>query len=601
MHGTIKLADAPSRTTRHLWGALLLCVAGALVLAVPSLRTGVFDQMSTDDAMRLVEVRDLLTGQSWFDLTQYRLDPPHGGSMHWSRLIDVPIAGLILLLRPLLGTAGAEQAALVLWPTFMLAAALVLVGMIAVRMAGGARRQELALAAMVAAALAAPALIHFRAGAIDHHNVQIVLLLCFLFFAADIEHRARSALLAGLSVTSSLAVGVEMLPAFAAGCVAVLGLLIWRGTAVASNVAVFGATLAGSSALLATLLLPPQSWTAPVFDAFGGPVLLLLIGGGISLMITSAVAARWPGLASRLVAAGVSGSLLLAIFFAAFPRSIASPYAAVDPLVTSLWLDHVAEVMSLKTVLALQPERIAGTYAPPLATLVLAAMVIARAPRKFRYRWALAASVIAASLAISLWQIRGAAGATMAAAPVFVASLVVLWPLIERRRLLLAVVFASPAVLGAAGMAGRPLLDMIAPPARIIAKQDGVSTCRGYSSVAALASLPRGRIIAPIDLGPGILAATEHSVFSGPYHRNNDGNLVMIRAMMADPDTARRILGERQVDYVALCRGSLELKELLELAPDGLAARLGRGEVPDFLQPVTLSAPGNLTVWRVRL
>ncbi|MBA7467059.1 hypothetical protein ES707_02255 [subsurface metagenome] len=600
MHGTIKLSQTPSRTTSHLWVALLLCVAGALVLAVPSLRTGVFEQMSTDDAMRLVEVRDLLAGQSWFDLTQYRLDPPHGGSMHWSRLIDAPIAGLILLLRPMLGIAGAEQAALALWPTTMLAAALVLVGMISVRMAGGARRQELALAAMIAAALAAPALIHFRAGAIDHHNAQIVLLLCFLFFAADIEHRARSALFAGLSVTMSLAVGVEMLPAFAAGCVTVLGLVIWRGTAVGSSVAVFGATLAGSSALLAVLLLPPHSWTAPVFDAFGGPVLLLLVGGGVSLMIVSAVAARRADLHSRVVAAGVSGSLLLAVFFAAFPRSVASPYAAVDPLVTSLWLDHVAEVMSLKTLLALQPERIAGNYAPPLATLALAGMVMARAPRKFRYRWALASSVIAASLAISFWQIRGAAGATMAAAPVFVASLAVLWPLIERRRLLLAVVFASPAVLGAAGMAGRPLLDVIAPPAKIIAKQDGVSTCRGYSSVVPLAALPRGRIVAPIDLGPGILAATEHSVFAGPYHRNNDGNLVMIRTMMADPDTARRILGERQVDYVALCRGSLELKELLELAPDGLAARLGRGEVPDFLEPVTLTPSGNLTVWRVR-
>jgi hypothetical protein len=257
--------------------------------------------------------------------------------------------------------------------------------------------------------------------------------------------------------------------------------------------------------------------------------------------------------------------------------------------------------MSLKQLLALQPERIAGLYAPPFVTLVLAAMVMARAPRKVRFRWALATSVIAASLAISFWQSRGAAGATMAAAPVFVASLAVLWPLIERSRLLLAVVFASPAVLGAAGMAGRPVLDMLAPPARVIAKQDGVATCRGYSSVAPLAALPRGRIIAPIDLGPNILAATEHSVFASPYHRNNDGNLAMIRAMMADPDTARRILGERQVDYVALCRGSLELKELLELAPDGLAARLGRGEVPDFLQPVTLTPSGNLTVWRVRL
>ena len=45
--------------------------------------------LSTDDAMRLVQVRDWLAGQSWFDLTQYRLDPPSGVDMHWLSLIHI--------------------------------------------------------------------------------------------------------------------------------------------------------------------------------------------------------------------------------------------------------------------------------------------------------------------------------------------------------------------------------------------------------------------------------------------------------------------------------------------------------------------------------
>ena len=52
----------------------------------------------TDDAMRLVIVRDFLGGQGWFDHAQYRLNVPFGAEMTWSRLVDVPIAGLILLL-----------------------------------------------------------------------------------------------------------------------------------------------------------------------------------------------------------------------------------------------------------------------------------------------------------------------------------------------------------------------------------------------------------------------------------------------------------------------------------------------------------------------
>ena len=45
-----------------------------------------------DSLLRLVEIRDLLGGQGWFDLHQYRMGPPGGFVMHWSRLVDAPIA-----------------------------------------------------------------------------------------------------------------------------------------------------------------------------------------------------------------------------------------------------------------------------------------------------------------------------------------------------------------------------------------------------------------------------------------------------------------------------------------------------------------------------
>src|ERR1043166_9520764 len=213
MHGTMQFPEARTRTAHRGLAVVLFCVVVALALAVPALRDGVFDSMSTDDAMRLVGARGFLAGQAWFDLTQHRLDPPRGLLMHWSRLIDAPIAGLILMLRPLLGAAAAEQAALVLSPTLLLAAALALAAGGAARMANGAGRQDLRLAAMIAAALAAPALIHFRTGGIDHHNAQMVLVLGFLFAAAGVETSTRAAGLAALSASLSAAIGLEMLPA----------------------------------------------------------------------------------------------------------------------------------------------------------------------------------------------------------------------------------------------------------------------------------------------------------------------------------------------------------------------------------------------------
>ena len=48
----------------------------------------------TDDNLRMAQVRALLGGQGWFDLTQHRFDPAHGGgNIHWSRLVDLPLAG----------------------------------------------------------------------------------------------------------------------------------------------------------------------------------------------------------------------------------------------------------------------------------------------------------------------------------------------------------------------------------------------------------------------------------------------------------------------------------------------------------------------------
>ncbi|MDP2734331.1 MAG: hypothetical protein Q8O63_14710, partial [Hoeflea sp.] len=69
-----------------------------------------------DDVMRLVEVRDLLGGQGWFDLMQYRLGLEGGTLMHWSRLIDLPIANLIMLFSLFMDPVLAEASALFVWP-----------------------------------------------------------------------------------------------------------------------------------------------------------------------------------------------------------------------------------------------------------------------------------------------------------------------------------------------------------------------------------------------------------------------------------------------------------------------------------------------------
>src|SRR5262245_57481523 len=103
LSATVAAAPREPAETRRLLLLLWAVTVGSYLLAGRGL------DLSTDDAMRLVQVRDLLGGQAWFDLTQYRLSPPDGVVMHWSRLIDLPIAILIRAGELILSPAMAQQ------------------------------------------------------------------------------------------------------------------------------------------------------------------------------------------------------------------------------------------------------------------------------------------------------------------------------------------------------------------------------------------------------------------------------------------------------------------------------------------------------------
>lgn len=570
----------------------LLFLAASVTLAWPAINGGVFDALSTDDAMRLVQVGDLIGGQGWFDMFQYRMDPPGGTSMHWSRLIDAPLAGLILLLKPL-GMHDAQALTLYFWPTLLFAVALAVIAAIARQMSNSTAP---VIAAVVLAVLSVPALVHFRAGAIDHHNAQIVLLLALVLMTTQIEQSAVKAALGGLMASLSLAIGIEMLPAIAAIGLAVFGLFVWRGAPVARQVGAFGAGLAASSLLLAPALLPLSSLTAPVCDAFGGPVLLLTVGGGISLMLMVRIDRYQSTRRMRAVSGATLAIVLAGSFLALFSGCIASPFGHLDPIVKSLWVNNIGEAISFARMLQLFPERVASYYVFPSVTMGLAAMALIRSHPAERFRWIVASGTLAALIGFGFLQIRGLAAASMVAAPVFAASLGILWPrFASGPRLLLVSIVASPFSLAVAGLSAKPMIDAIFEPEAI----GDLSPCRSLSDVASLKRLPKGRVMAPLDLGPAILAETGHDVFAGPYHRNNDGNTAFLRLMLAPLPTAQQILSDRRVDYVVTCSAAPD-RNIIKLAPEGLEARLSRGQTPEFLEPIDLGPTAKISAWRLR-
>jgi hypothetical protein len=579
---------------------LVLIVWAASVFA-QILGAGGTPDLSTDDAMRLVQVRDWLAGQSWFDLTQYRLAPPDGVLMHWSRLVDVPIAALIRAGERLMPAALAERIAVTVWPAALLLIFLIGVARLARELAGdGAARL-----AVLFAALTASVLQHFRPGAVDHHNVQLVVLVWMLVFAVREPARTGDAAIAGTLAGASLAVGLEMTPAVVVLAAIVALRWIVQGNDIRQHTIAFALAFTVVVAALAVATTPPQRYMEAACDTLSLAQVVIAAIGGIGLA-GLALASGHRSIRGRFLACTVLGGLLAVVVVLIFPVCLGDPYAHLDPRITALWLANVNEARDIISMLRDLPQQVPAYYGLPLCGLVLGAILSVR-DRETRWQWMIGVAVLAALTAVALWQVRGAAAANALAAIMVPAALVRLFPVPDTRALalglgraaLVAALVLNPLSMITLGGAASRAFDFTTGTTRPHILSEGPGTCSTRADYAPLKQLPRGLVLGFIDAGPFVLLETPHSVLAAPYHRNVRGNSAMLDVFLAPPAEAKRRFAALGVDYVAFCPGAPERYNYATHAPDSLVAVLGRGTIPDFLEPVTLDGTG-LAVYRTR-
>lgn len=502
----------------------------------------------TDDAMRLQQIRDWIAGQSFADVSQHRL--AGGLAMHWSRIGDLVPAAIILILRPFSGTMGAEIAAVILWPLMQFAVLLALVRDLARYVAPGA-----CATALVLAALAYPASSLFLPGRIDHHALQLLLVLIQVRALVAAPGYASGAV-AGAAVAIGAAIGLETAPfACVSGTLIVVGRL--RGENGARQTG-FGLAVAAG-----LILLTPIAARGDACDTVWP---LLPLGAGVGLVL----AALGRIDRYRLVLLGASASALMVLGWPAMVACGAGPYAGVDPLVARLWLHHVGEAQPLFGA----PLASAVGYAGLL--LVGVAATIRLAWRCGGGWWVLLAYQTAA-MAITLVQLRGAyVGAALAVVPIAVL-------LVEAR-----VRGRTPIVLGlwiaGAGLAYPLAAGMLASKSAAAAP---TIDCAGQAMLDRLRTLPPGRVMTGIDAGSYILAGTTHSVVAAPYHRNDTGNADMYRFFLGPAADAAAIARRWKATYVALCPGMFGGVRVP-------AGSIAAGAVPHWLRP--LDASGTLLV-----
>ncbi|MFE3835779.1 hypothetical protein [Pseudogemmobacter sonorensis] len=567
-------------------------------------------QSDNDDLMRLVVVRDWLQGQGWFDTRQYRILPPEGISLHWSRYVDGAIAALMLAAASVMPLAAAEMFAVTFWP-----ALLALVAICVIAFGTGRLFGRLAALVAVATFLTLPQFENeFAPGRIDHHNVQILCALAIFHIAVwPLGPRALLAgALAGGLTALSLAVGLEMLPFLA---------LVWGMAALRHAFALperpgpsapgvwlrgFALGLGIGAPLLMAGQVPVRGWATPWCDVLAPPVLTL---GAIGILAT--LAPVWlehrlrPPAARIGLVLGLAGAGI-ALAWPVLGPCAAGPYAMIAPDVREIIDRQIIEGHSVPALLVSFPVILVGAFLPGLligagALLAIRPLAAGGASAKGnpaaldearRFALATALVVLAGGLVVAMTQIR-ASNLFIPVLPLlsgFLVQAVLAIPRAARSRapMILLALLAMPITLREwvppllewAGAPGTPRARAAAmaegapePP-----RFTGAMTCRSAEAMAEIAALPEGAVVfSRLHLGTAILAYTPHSATSAPYHRSNDA----FRNGMTAFDSPRALvhaLRRANASHLVLCHApgrDRALAERIAEAPPAWLVPLG--------------------------
>jgi hypothetical protein len=549
-----------------------------------------------DDQLRLVQVRDFLNGQSWFDVTQVRLNAPHGTVMHWSRIVDVPLALIIFVLTPMFGQPIAEMAAGCIVPLGCLVLVAYMLGRIATRIANA----EAGPIAIILTFLSTAMLPQFLPMRIDHHGWQItlaVLGLWTLFW----PNKKYGGIVLGLALAAWLQISLEGLPLTAAFFV----LLGWRWIVEKAHgqrlIWAISAFCGGSMGLF--FATQAKGFSALNYCDAISPAHIAAIALATAIML-GAIVATPEKRRMRLAAAAVAGAAALSVFLLQAPVCAKGAFGTLDPLVRDYWYINVLEGLPIWQ----QPWEEALSL---LATLLCGVAALwtmrSRSMGKAITDLRLIGFFILYSAVLSLLVFR-----TVAVAAAFAIPVVAAWigRLYESYRLspqpmqriglvaLMLLLLVPAATVSQIAAAGEAIAGSSESPDQ---EQAALNTadCETPLSVASLSKLPKARILAPFDMGPTILMTTDHYVLASSHHRNVEGMRDQIRIFRSLPDVARGILREHAIGYIAVCPAEAEMDIYEKRDPTGLWAGLAKGVVPDWLERLPDNKDG-LMVWRVK-
>jgi len=545
----------------------------------------------TDDNMRLMQVRAWLAGQDWYDLRNYRLNPPVGFDIHWSRIVDLPIAGLILFFRLFTSNFWAERLACGIAPLLPLSIAMLGVAA-TVRRLIDPRAWPLALLFLLGTSAT---MLMFLPERIDHHGWQLAMLSLTVAGLCDAKG-ARGGLMVGLASAVSLAIGLEMLP-YCAMAGAILALRWVWDRSEARRLQAYALSLGGGSAIGFAAFASTANY-AMRCDALTPVWLSVTVAAGALLFLLAWINPTSRGL--RIGLAVAAGAAIAAGFVHFFPQCLGRP-EGVSPELQKNWLNNVREAKPIYKHAFRLGFPIAALPIVGVVGVILGTWRARRSPTLIG--WSAVALFVTFACLMLLWQVRAGPAAQLLAVPgaTLLGWIVLPW-LLEHRSWPVRIGGTVAAFLIVSGLFAGLIIKYLpvdVPNAYTKRVNRSTGSCVRYTVLKALDRYPAQTIFTFVDLGPRLITVTHHDAIAGPYHRNGDAILDVQHAFGGSADQAHAIIRRHRATMLMLCPNHSESTNYRARNPGGFYDQLAHGEVPAWLTPLPLPKNSPLRLFKV--
>ena len=604
MTDTLNAIPLHNRIGKIVTFAAIAVVLLKAILALPDMLTTFVVSRDSDDIMRLMSIRSWQDGQSWFDMHQYRLLSPEGVSIHWSRLIDAAIAGLIGLFALVMEPQNAEMWGIAFWPPLLLIAMILVVSRGTQAVMGG---WSGALAVGSVFLWGATGGMYFEPGRIDHHNVQILLTTIAGFALIQSGPPIRQGCIAGLASALSLAVGLEGLLVIAMfGLILLVRAAYDKAQAVSLLVAFCVSLLIGAFAFFVAQTAP-RNYAALVCDQLSVPVMTT---AGISVVacLASLALRRWiTSPVVRILIVGVVAVIGILLAHDLLTTCFVGPYGQLPQNLQDLIANTIIETQGAFVSVRLYPAEINLLVTPIVGAVVAGAIVFYNETKR-------GALTAAQSSAITQMLVIGTLGlvgvllqirlAVMAAPAVGFLTGFVLSTLLAARAhqrsgrnsfmLIVAIFFTllAPTLNAPAAMISNlrsSPTDMAEAGRPVVAEAE----CLRPEVLETLNNLPSARVFTSLGMGPPLLLLTHHIGLAAPYHRSATALSNGFTLFSGDEAALQAAMNDVAANYLVLCRGTRQGRE------DSFASSLAMGEDVTWLSSITDGVSDKLVVLAV--